>query len=140
MNRYPFHILLLSAFPVIYLYSLNADETHLSQLLRASAVLLICAAILWLMLKFTVRDGRKAGLVVSFSILYCFSYGPITASMYSMGLCPIPAQMRIRYVIVWILIYLIAVVLLLIARRSVMPVTRIVNIVAICLVATSNWS
>jgi len=137
VNRYPFHILLFSIFPVVHLYSLNAVETNLYELLPASAALLCCAIILWLLLKFALGNGKKAGLIVSLSVLYFFSYGPVLAFIDSAGLWPFLVKMHFRITLAWLLFYLLMLVIILLYRGGIERLTRIANYTAIFLVASS---
>ena len=73
----PFYVLLLAAFPVLYLYAYNISEMNFGQALLPLAICVAGAFLLWALLTLLLRDGRKAGISVALFLLFFFSYGRI---------------------------------------------------------------
>jgi hypothetical protein len=77
----PFYVLLLAAFPVLFLYSYNINEIEAGQLVLPLAACLAGAFLLWILLTLVLRDGRKAGLAVALFLAFFFSYGRLYESL-----------------------------------------------------------
>jgi hypothetical protein len=71
----PLHILLLAAFPVLFLYAYNIAQLHFKETLLPLGISLGGALLLWILLSIVLRNGRKAGLATALFILFFFSYG-----------------------------------------------------------------
>jgi len=77
MNKPPktFHPLLLSIFPVVFLYSHNIGEAFISQALLPLGVCLAGGILLWGAIFIILRDKLKSGMLTSLLLIYFFSYG-----------------------------------------------------------------
>ena len=81
----PLYVLLLAAFPVLYLYAYNIREMDLGQALLPLAVSLAGAVLLWALLTLLLRDGRKAGLAIVLFLLFFFTYGRLYQGLEDWG-------------------------------------------------------
>ncbi len=70
------HPFLFAAFPILSLFSANADTVAPSDVWSSILLAVSGAAILWFMLWPILRDSFKRGLAVSLAVFLCFSYGP----------------------------------------------------------------
>lgn len=138
MRRYPFHVPLMSAFPVLFLFSQNAHETSLSEIFLPLLLLISVFSCGWLILRFLVRDGRKAGLIVSLTILLFFSFGHFRDLIFGWQLFGHSIG-EPRYLFgLWLIVFVAGSAAILRARKSLSTVTRLFNIAAITLVAMST--
>ncbi len=75
--EFPFHSLLVSAFPILSVFTMNTQEITLASLYRPLAVAVLGTAVLWMLLTVICRDIRKAAIAASTISLAFFSYGHI---------------------------------------------------------------
>jgi hypothetical protein len=133
----PLYPILFAAFPVLHLFRTNVDEVSTGQALAPLALVvggsLVLLALGWLVL----RDLRRAALLVTLFMLLFFSYGYVAKAVASWDVAGV-AIGRDRYVLaLWALLLVGGGYLLLRVRRSLPDVTKILNIVATALIATS---
>lgn len=79
------HPFLFCLFPVLFLYARNMKELPARQALAPGAIVLACTAAALLLLSLVLRDLRKAGLVVSVTVLLFFSYMPLLRMLGTFG-------------------------------------------------------
>jgi hypothetical protein len=76
-DRFPFHIIFISLFPILAFYAHNLTEIQFSASFRLIFIILVAMFVLlgfvWLLL----RDIRKTGYVVSLFMLLFLSYGHV---------------------------------------------------------------
>jgi hypothetical protein len=128
----------MSAFPVVFLFSQNVYETPLSEISLPLLMLISISTCGWLILRFLVRDGRKAGLIVSLTILLFFSFGHFRDLIFGWKLLG-QSMGQPRYLFgLWLIVFVAGSVAMLKARKNLSTVTRLFNIAAITLVAMST--
>jgi len=76
----PFHPLLCAIYPVVSVYSHNADHMPFAVMLRPALVSLATACLVWLMLRGLMRDWQRAALITSAAVLLFLCYGHILES------------------------------------------------------------
>ena len=85
---------LLSIQPVLHLFSINVAELNFSEILRSLVVSFLFGAILFGIVYFILRDGRKASLVASLFLFLFFLFGDIAVwSARSLALGPARANL-----------------------------------------------
>jgi len=132
-----FHPLLLAAYPALFLYSRNMEEATPGDLVRALAVLLPAACLLWLAARLAVKDRLKAALIVSLLVVATFSFGYVIE--------PVRGAMIGDYLVgralvlepIWCLILGILVVLITRTRRSLVSATVFANTASVVLVGAA---
>jgi hypothetical protein len=72
LKVYPF---LLAIYPILALWNFNIIYVNLASAMRSLALTLVGTALVWLILRFALRDGAKAGLLTTLGMLLFFSYG-----------------------------------------------------------------
>ncbi|MBU0686371.1 MAG: LTA synthase family protein [Candidatus Margulisbacteria bacterium] len=79
MFKKPFYIypFLFAIFPILFLFSHNMDEASFSVIWLPLAIALLMTLLFLLIFKLLLRDGNKAGILTSFSLIMIFSYGHI---------------------------------------------------------------
>jgi len=127
----PFYVLLLAAFPVLYLYSYNISEIDAGQLGFPLSVYLAGAFLLWALLTLLLRDGRKAGLATALFILLFSSYGRLYEYLTSLGVfVPGHAYLLPGVLFIWgYCVYFISR-----AKRDFRTSTTVLNIIAAVLI------
>ena len=73
----PIHPFLLAIYPILFLYAQNVGLAPLSEALKPMALAAGFAVLLFAILWAVLRDGARAGLLVSLTALLFFSYGHI---------------------------------------------------------------
>ena len=71
----PIHPFLFAIYPVLFLYAQNMDLTPLTEALRPMALAAGLAIPLFVVLWAVLKDGARAGLLVTLTALLFFSYG-----------------------------------------------------------------
>jgi len=71
------HPILFAIFPVLFFYSHNIEILSLQGILIPILVILLSAFSLWLALRFILKNGRKAGLIVSLFMILFLLFGHI---------------------------------------------------------------
>ena len=131
----PLHPLLAAAYPALFLFAINADEQISAQPLWLPLVLSVGAATLTLvLLGVLMRDWQRAGLLTTVLVIGFFGYG----HAWNAAAPFLPTQWLL--IIAWLLLIVLGLNLAWTAKRSVIPVTRALNLVAVVLVAANTWS
>jgi hypothetical protein len=73
----PFHLILLSVYPILALMAFNLGEFPLSDGLRSLLFSFIGTIFLWLLLWIMLRDWGKSALISSLFLVFFYSYGHI---------------------------------------------------------------
>ena len=73
--KFPLHTFLFAAFPIIFLYAYNIEETSISMTFKPLLVVLVGVAIFLFLAKLVFRNWLKAGLFISLGVLIFFSHG-----------------------------------------------------------------
>ncbi|HJZ05577.1 MAG: hypothetical protein XU08_C0001G0010 [candidate division WWE3 bacterium CSP1-7] len=72
---FPIHTFLLAAFPVIFLYAHNIEETSIAMTFKPLLVVLVGVAIFLFFGKLIFKNWLKSGLLLSLGVLIFFSHG-----------------------------------------------------------------
>lgn len=133
LASFPFHTLLLSIYPILYLYSQNFVFIPIGQTLRSA---LLSAGVAGLMLagfRFILKDWHKAGLLTSLLLVLFYSFGHVMNALeksWSLWFESSPDASRLGWA--WLLLSLFSSYLLLRARLP-QELTRFVNLAALVL-------
>lgn len=77
MKKLVLHPLLFAIYPILFLYTANARAVPMRSAVGPAAVTLSFVVVLWLLLRSTLRDNRRAALLVSVLVFFVFSYGHV---------------------------------------------------------------
>ncbi|MGH2785340.1 MAG: sulfatase-like hydrolase/transferase [Actinomycetota bacterium] len=134
----PYYPILFAAFPVLHLFRTNIDEVSTGQALAPLGLVVGAAGIVLGLAWLALRDVRRAGLIATLLVLLFFSYGYVADAVEDWELAGVSVG-RDRYLLAgWALLAIAGGYLLLRVRRSLLPeLTRILNGVAVVLVATT---
>ncbi len=130
MRPFPFHPLLLAAYPVLFLFSENLAEVALGEtfqpILRAMAVAGAIALVAGLLL----RDIRRGALIASAVVVVWFTYGHIADLVAPMG---VTRDVQLVLSAVFVLVFVVGAIFL--RPGGIARLTTAVNVVALVLVA-----
>ncbi|HUW96606.1 MAG TPA: sulfatase-like hydrolase/transferase [Anaerolineae bacterium] len=135
----PLHPFLFATYPVLFLYAQNVDFTPLTDVLTPLAIVAAFVAILLLVLFAMLRDGARAGLLVSLFALLFFSYGRIVDLLEAFevpmgGFIIGPHALLLP---VWVVCFALGVYFVFKTRRDLRTITNLLNVMAAVLVLLS---
>lgn len=125
---WPFHPILLAAYFVLFLYSVNLDEAEIAEVLPVLVAVVGVTAVLLLLGGLVFRDIRRAAIVLSAGIVALLAYGHVNRLLGPLGIGPAFQQLG------WALAVLLALVVAWRSIRSVPRITRVLNVAAAILV------
>ena len=76
-NSKIFHPFLIAFFPVIAIYSVNIGFIQLEEFILPTLLIVGSAFLFFLCLKYILKNGKKAALIVSLSFIIFFSFGHV---------------------------------------------------------------
>jgi hypothetical protein len=132
-----FYPLLFAAFPILFLYAYNINETSASQMWLPLAISVAAALVLWATLSLILRSLAKAGLATAIFLLFFFSYGRFYDALETWGaFVPKHAYLLPGMLFFWgYCVYFISR-----AKRDFRITTRILNIIAVALIAINLFN
>jgi len=133
----PVYVLLLAAFPVLYLYAHNVAETNFGEAALPLAVSLGGAVVLWALLTLILRNARKAGIAVAIFLLFFFTYGRLYEVLENSGLF-VPKHAHLLPVMLFIWGYCVYFISR--AKRDFRTTTTVLNVVAAALIAINLFT
>jgi len=71
------HPFLISLVPVLFIYSQNIHEISILKFLFLVLSIFLVAVLLWLLVRFIIKNNEKAGLIISLLLVLSFSYGHV---------------------------------------------------------------
>ena len=71
------HPFLISLVPVLFIYSQNIHEISILKFIFLVLSIFLVAVLLWLLVRFIIKNNEKAGLIISLILVLSFSYGHV---------------------------------------------------------------
>ncbi len=137
-NKIALHPLLFGLFPILFLYSQNIEQLSFSEILLPSGMVAAFVAVLlpllWLVLK---KNIHKAAMVLSLFMVLFFSYGHVYNMIEHRQIASLVIGRHRYLVILWAALLVIGVVLIIKARIELTNFTKMLNIIAVCLLLVS---
>lgn len=132
-----FYPLLLAAFPILFLYAYNINETSASQIWLPLVISVAASAVLWAVLSLILRSLAKAGLATAILLVFFFSYGRLYDALETWGVfVPKHAYLLPGTLFIWgYCVYFISR-----AKRDFRITTRVLNIAAVALIAINLFN
>jgi hypothetical protein len=132
-----FYPLLFAAFPILFLYVYNINETSASQMLLPMIISVAATLVLWAFLSLILGSLSKAGLATAIFLLFFFSYGRLYDALESWGLfTPKHAYLLPSMLFVWgYSVYFIGR-----AKKNFATTTKVLNVVAVALIAINLFN
>ena len=133
MKKHPIHTILLTLFPLLFLYSNNIAITSVNVTIRPALALFAISSLLWLILVALTKNSIKAGLIVSILFLLTFLFGPLRDLI-----TPIIWSHPQRYLFAFESIFLVlSIIYILKMKRNLENTNLLFNIISMVLVGTS---
>jgi hypothetical protein len=135
------HPFLFALFPVLFVYSQNMEHMSLPQIWPATLLFLGGTLLALLPLALILRNTMRAGAILSLALVLFFSYGQVYGLLWggqaAESAANSAANRPLILLIAWGLIFAGGAALILRTRRGWRDVTKILNVVALVLVASS---
>ncbi|MDZ7798909.1 MAG: hypothetical protein U5L76_04890 [Patescibacteria group bacterium] len=130
----PWHTILFSFYPVIYLYERNIQETFLREIIFLPLVVMILALIFFFIINFIIENIYKSGLIVTVLLFFTFSYGPL----YYTGFKNI--FNKSIFLIIWLFFMLLVIGLIFCIKKDFIKINKIINfsVIILLLISLSN--
>lgn len=136
LKRFPiFHPILFAIFPILYLYSYNAEQVPLNEIILPLSIILLLTILLWMLLSFVLKNSLKASLITSLFLLLFFSFGHFQTVISGIAVNNFVIGRDRFLILIWLLIFVIGFVLFLKIKnfKNLYNLNRILNIIAIFL-------
>jgi hypothetical protein len=131
------HHLVFAIYPILHLYATNLDRVSLRETLVPLAVSLGMTVVLFRAINLLLKESNKAGLLTSATLILFFSYGHVCGALKLRQVAIwdwVPD--RLGYlVILWGLLFLLAVLLVVRIRNDLRSITTCLNVVSALLIA-----
>jgi len=128
-TSWPVHHVLIAAYPILYLVSINVGEVNPREALVPLAVSVGVALALFFVLRFARVPARRAALVVSIVAVVVLMFGQWASAIAPLGISGLPL------VAGWVLIGAALIVLVSVGRSDLRGVTTVLNVGSAILVA-----
>lgn len=138
LERHPLvHPLLFAIYPILHLYAANVDRASFRETVVPLAVSLVMTIVLFLGLKLVFKDGYKASLLTSATLILFFSYGHFWRALEQLHLNIWARAMEHHgySLLLWFLLLLLAGLLTLKAGSRLPTITTGLNLVSAVLIA-----
>lgn len=130
------HCFFFAVYPILFFFSYNKTQLHLSVLFLPIAIASIVSIISYLVLKFITKSAHKTGLIISSFYLLFFTYGHIAQYLklsFSLGSLTVGPNKLLS--MIWIIILTVLGYLIMKTDRNLSGLTVILNAVSILMVA-----
>jgi len=128
------HPFLFGIYPVIFLYSRNVGEVFLSRMIIPAVAIIAFTFVIMLLLRGVIKERNKLGLILTGFWFYFFAYGNVYGKLAELTIGGKLVGTNVFLIPVWTAVFLLAVLLVLIFPKNLAKLTRILNVVAVCLV------
>ena len=71
------HLFLIALFPVLIIYSQNVHEISIQEIILPTSLIFFAAILLWLLVRFIIKNSEKSALIISLLLVLSFSYGHV---------------------------------------------------------------
>ena len=132
-----FYPLLFAAFPTLFLYTYNINETAVNEIWLPLVISVAAALVLWVVLSLILGSLSKAGLATAIFLAFFFSYGHLRDGLNYLGVfVPKNAHLLPAMLFIWgYCVYFISR-----AKRDFRITTRLFNIIAVVLIAINLFN
>jgi hypothetical protein len=131
------HPFIFAVWPVLFVYSINAEFIRFSQAWIALLVVLGLAILLLLPLTAILRNLRKAGAIVSLFLILFFSYAHVYGLLWRDLPAYSPSKESVALLIVWALLFAGGTALAMAVRNGWQEITTVLNVMSIALILMS---
>jgi len=127
---------LFAAFPILFLYTYNVNETSMGEVWLPLVISVAAALVLWAVLSLILRSLAKAGLATAIFLLFFFSYGHLYDVLEWGVFMPKHTYLLSSMLFIWgYCVYFIGR-----AKRDFRIATKFFNIMAVLLIAINLFN
>jgi len=130
-----FHPFLFAVFPVLFLYSQNIGEVIVYQTFKPLGVCLAGGFVLWCLLGFFCKSKLKSEVLTSILLVSIFAYGHVFSVFKGAHIGSWKLGIHTYFLPVWTVVFFSLSVAVFRTSKPLLKLTRIMNVVAVCLVA-----
>jgi len=134
---YPF---LFAIYPILFIYSINLNESYLSETFSPILISLGVTIFILFTLKFTLKDTQKAALITSASLIFFFSYGHIFNLLPEVRM---QGHLLTRHKFLapaYLILFLILSFLIWKTKANLKSLSKILNIIVVLLILSSLYT
>lgn len=139
LRQHPFHFLFFSAFPILFFFSNNIEETVISKTFLPILSVTFISVILFLSLRSITDSKEKAGVLVSTFVVLFFSFGHITSSLNGF-FSKLNLNTEALILVIWLVFFVSAVYFVIRSRKNFSKLTHVLNIVSLFLISISLFN
>jgi hypothetical protein len=140
MKRYVIHPFLFAVFPVLFFFSHNIEQCNISEIFLPLAVVSGVTSLLVVSLGLFIKDFKKVGIMVSTYLFLFFSYGHFYDAIAGWRIAPHFIVRHVCLMSAWGIIFVCGTYFIIKTRKNLYIPTRILNIIAVCLIAVNLFN
>ena len=103
-NRFPWHTILFSLFPILALAAYNINQINIRVVYRPLLISLAASIILLFSFKMIFKDWQRAGLLTTLVLILFFSYGHIYNILHNIIIANVPMVRNRTLALLWVFI------------------------------------
>jgi len=134
-NSKIFHPFLIAFFPIIAVYSVNIGLIQLEQFIFPTILIIGSAFLLFLCLKYVLKNGKKAALIISLAFIIFFSFGHIYNILNQASTSDIDLGSNTILLPIFTILFVIGTFLIIKTKRTLDNATSIVNTISIVFIS-----
>jgi len=136
------HPFLFAAFPVLFLFARNMRELQISVVIIPITIVLIFTSVVFVLAKLILKDALKTAILLSFLLVLFFSYGPFSHIIQDFRLSAgnFVIGPHKAFLIVGGILFCVGARFIIKTRNSLHNLTKIMNVMASCLILIPSFS
>ena len=134
-NSKIFHPFLIAFFPIIAVYSVNIGLIQLEQFILPTILIIGSAFLFFLCLKYVLKNGKKAALIISLAFIIFFSFGHTYNILNQANASDIDLGSNRILLPIFAILFGIGTFLIIKTKRTLDNATSIVNTISIVFIA-----
>jgi len=136
MRRLPFHVFLFTVYPILFLYSYNVKQLTIDEITIPLIFVILASLLMWTVLGLILRNSLKSGLITTLFFIMFFIYGHVIKAMggYYFFMFDYYIGSNKILIPIWTILFICVSFIILRTKRSLVELTRILNIAGLLLV------
>ena len=134
-NSKNFHPFLIAFFPIIAVYSVNIGLIQLEQFILPTILIIGSAFLFFLCLKYVLKNGKKAALIISLAFIIFFSFGHTYNILNQANTSDIDLGSNRILLPIFTILFVIGTFLIIKTKRTLDNATSIVNTISVAFIA-----
>ena len=134
-NSKNFHPFLIAFFPIIAVYSVNIGLIQLEEFILPTLLIVGSAFLFFLCLKYVLKNGKKAALIISLAFIIFFSFGHVYNMLNQASIGDADLGSNRILLPMFVILFGIGSFLIIKTKRTLDNATSIVNTVSVAFIA-----